>query len=360
MAELVLMKKSIFTLSALAIVALLIVIKVFVIDKDKKSIQAPPSKQPPALVTVTVVKPASVSNTIVITGDVIANEEVELRPEANGKIVKINFTEGGNVRKGQLLVKINDADLQANLRKLKAQLKLAEEKRDRLQKLLDINGVSKEDYDVAVNSAQSLQSDIDYTLAEIAKTEIYAPFDGVIGLKNISEGNYATPTSVIATIQQLNPLKIDFSVPERYASQVKTNTDVVFTTGTYKDEYKAKIYAIEPKIDPATRSLKVRALYNNNTSGKVFPGAFAQVKIGLNEDVASFLVPTQALVPAIRGSKAYVVKQGKVKFVDVETGMRNDSTVQVISGLYEGDSLVVTGVMSLRDEMNVVVKGVRK
>lgn len=341
----------------LAIVAL-VIIKIVVIDKGKKGAQGPPGKQPPAPVTVTVVKNAMVSNTIIVTGDVIANEEVELRPEANGKITKINFTEGSNVRKGQLLVKINDADLQATLRKLKSQLVLATEKKDRLAKLLKINGVSQEDYDLALNTAQGIQSDIDYTQAEIDKTEIYAPFDGVIGLKNISEGNYVTPTAIIATIQQLNPLKIDFSVPERYVSQVKNNSEITFTTGNSDVEFKAKIYAIEPKIDPATRSLKVRALYNN-TGTKVLPGAFAQVKLALQEDVASFLIPTEALIPTVRGQKAYLVQGGKIKSVQVETGMRNDSTIQITKGIAQGDTLVVTGIMSLRDEMDVVIKGIK-
>lgn len=352
------MKKVLLPLIIVVAIVALVLIKIFVIDKNKKAAQGPPGKQAPAPVTVTVVKNAMVSNNIIITGDVIANEEVELRPETSGKIVQINFSEGSNVRKGQLLVKINDADLQATLRKLKAQLKLADEKKGRLESLLKINGISQEEYDMSLSTSQSLQSDIDFTLAEIDKTEIYAPFDGVIGLKNVSQGAYATPATVVAVIQQLNPLKIDFSVPERYAAQVKNNSEIVFTTGTYGEKFKAKIYAIEPKIDPATRSLRVRALYSN-TGTKVFPGAFAQVTLSLTEDVASFLIPTQALTPTVRGQKAYVVKKGKVKTVEVETGMRNDSTIQIMSGLTQGDTLVVTGIMSLRDDMDVVIKGIK-
>lgn len=350
------MKKFLTTFIIILIIAGLALVKIFVIDAGKpKTGGAQAQKQPPSPVTVQLVAGAQVQNNIIITGDVIANEEVELRPEMSGKIVSINFTEGSAVRKGQLLVKINDADLQATLGKLKAQLKIAQEKEDRLEKLLKINGVSQEDFDIAKNSTQSLNSDIDYTKAQIDKTEIYAPFDGVVGLKSVSQGSYVTPATIIATVQQLKPLKIDFSVPERYASLITKNTEVVFSTRGGGQNLIAKILAIEPKIDPVTRTLRIRAIYPNS-DGKVMPGAFAEVKLDLKDNVTSYLVPTQALIPGVRGQKAFVVKDGKAKSVTVETGVRNDSTIQVLNGLQQGDSLVVTGVMVLRDNSPVIVK----
>jgi membrane fusion protein (multidrug efflux system) len=350
------MKKLRVPLIILVVVIALALLKNFVVDAGKNKAAGAQNKggQVPSPVTVAIVKPAMVQNNILITGDVIANEEVELRAEMSGKIVSINFTEGTTVHKGQLLVKINDADLQANLRKLTAQLKISQEKESRLEKLLKINGVSQEDYDIAQNSTQSLNSDIDYTKAQIAKTEIYAPFDGVVGLKSVSNGSYVTSANVIATIQQLNPVKIDFSVPERYAPLINKGTEVKFSTRSDNVERVAKILAIEPKIDPLTRTLRIRAVYPN-ADGKVLPGSFAEVKLDLQDDVASVLVPTQALIPGIRGQKAFIVKGGKAKLVDVVTGVRNDSTIQVIKGLNEGDSLVITGVMVLRDDVPVKI-----
>lgn len=334
----------------------LALLKIFVVDAGKVTAAGGQGKaQPPSPVTVAVVNPTNYASDIILTGDIIANEEVVLHAEVSGKITAINFTEGSQVSKGQLLVKINDADLQANLRKLKAQLVIANEKKDRLDKLLKVNGVSREDYDVAVNAVQDIEADIDYTKAQIAKTEIYAPFDGVVGLKNVSQGGYITPADAIATVQQLKPLKIDFSVPERYASLVSKQSAVNFSTGTGSANLQAKVYAIEPKIDPTTRTLRVRALYTN-ADGKVFPGAFAQIKLAVTEAVPSFLVPTQALIPGVRGQKAFVVQQGKAKQVDVQTGMRNDSTIQILGGLNPGDSLVVTGVMVLRDGSALSIK----
>lgn len=338
----------------------LVLVKIFVIDADKKT-QGGGGKpgQAPSPVTVAVVKSSLLSNNITVTGDIIANEEVELRPEINGKVIRIYFSEGAQVKKGQLLVKINDVDLQAQLRKLKAQLSLSDEKKGRLESLLKINGVSQEDYDIALNESQSLSADIDLVKANIEKTEIYAPFDGIVGLKSISEGSYVTPANVIATVQQLRPLKIDFSVPERYASIITPNSNVTFTTRTDDTERSAKVYAIEPKIDPATRSLKIRALYPN-ADLKLYPGSFAQIKLALTEDIESFLVPTQVLIPGVRGAKAFIIKDGKAKGVEVETGFRNDSTIQILKGLNEGDSLVVTGVMVLRDGGAVKVLGAKK
>jgi membrane fusion protein, multidrug efflux system len=339
----------------LIVIGLLAALKLFVIDAGKSKGGPQAKGQAPSPVTVTVVKSSNVQNYIEIGGDIIANEEVELRPEISGKVISINFTEGSTVRKGQLLVKINDADLQAQLRKLKSQLIIAQEREGRLDKLLQINGVSQEDFDIAKNSTQSLNADIDYTKALIDKTEIYAPFDGVVGLKSVSQGSYVTPANIIASIQQLKPVKLDFSVPERYASLISKNTDVNFTAGGADQEYKAKIFAIEPKIDPATRTLRIRCLYPN-ADGKVLPGAFAKVKLLFTDDISSFLVPSQALIPAIRGQKAFIIKKGVAKSVDIETGIRNDSTVQVLKGLNEGDSLVVTGVMVLRDDAKVIIK----
>jgi membrane fusion protein (multidrug efflux system) len=351
------MKKLRVPLIILVVIVILAALKIFVVDAGKKQTGGPQGKggTPPSPVTVAVVKPAQVQNNILITGDVIANEEVELRPEMGGKIVSINFSEGSFVHKGQLLVKINDADLQATLRKLKSQLIISQEKQDRLDKLLKINGVSQEDFEIAKNSTQSLNSDIDYTKAQIDKTEIYAPFDGVIGLKSVSQGSYVTSANVIATIQQLKPVKIDFSVPERYASLINKDTEIIFSTRGDVQERKAKILAIEPKIDPVTRTLRIRAIYPN-ADGKVLPGSFAEVKLDLQDNVASYLVPTQALIPGVRGQKAFIVKGGKAKSVDVETGVRNDSTIQVVKGLQEGDSLIVTGVMVLRDDSPLIIK----
>jgi membrane fusion protein (multidrug efflux system) len=350
------MKKLRVPLIILIVVVVLALLKIFVVDAGKNKGGQAQGKggQAPSPVTVALVKPARVENNILITGDVIANEEVELRPEMSGKIVSINFTEGAFVRKGQLLVKINDADLQATLRKLNAQLKISQEKEDRLDKLLKINGVSQEDFDIAKNSTQSLNSDIDFTKAQIAKTEIYAPFDGVVGLKSVSNGSYVTSANVIATIQQLKPVKIDFSVPERYSPLITSSTEVKFNTRGDDQLRVAKILAIEPKIDPATRTLRIRAIYPN-TDGKVLPGSFAEVKLDLQDNVESYLVPTQALIPGIRGQKAFVVKGGKAKSVDVVTGIRNDSTIQVLKGLKEGDSLIVTGVMVLRDDAAIKI-----
>lgn len=350
------MKKLRVPLIILIVVVVLALLKIFVVDAGKNKGGQAQGKggQAPSPVTVALVKPARVENNILITGDVIANEEVELRPEMSGKIVSINFTEGAFVRKGQLLVKINDADLQATLRKLNAQLKISQEKEDRLDKLLKINGVSQEDFDIAKNSTQSLNSDIDFTKAQIAKTEIYAPFDGVVGLKSVSNGSYVTSANVIATIQQLKPVKIDFSVPERYSPLITSSTEVKFTTRGDDQLRVAKILAIEPKIDPATRTLRIRAIYPN-TDGKVLPGSFAEVKLDLQDNEESYLVPTQALIPGIRGQKAFVVKGGKAKSVDVVTGIRNDSTIQVLKGLKEGDSLIVTGVMVLRDDAAIKI-----
>ena len=171
----------------------------------------PGAAQPSNNVSVYILKSEKLSNEVYASGTILANEEVQLHPELSGKIVQINFQEGSNVSKGQLLIKINDADLQANYKKLQLQFALAEEKLKRQKQLISVNGISQEEFDIAQNQYDVIKADIDFAIAQIAKTEIKAPFDGIIGLKSISEGAYVTPNNVIATMQQLSNLRIDFT-----------------------------------------------------------------------------------------------------------------------------------------------------
>ncbi|HSZ72780.1 MAG TPA: efflux RND transporter periplasmic adaptor subunit, partial [Cytophagaceae bacterium] len=229
----------------------------------------PPAATP---VNIVVAKKEKFSEQITSTGTALANEDASLMPEVAGKVIKIYFKEGTLVMKNQLLLKINDSDLQAQLQKLELQVKLAEEQSNRQKQLLDINGVSKQDYDISLNTVNTLKADLEYQRAQIRKTEMRAPFTGVVGLKNVSEGSYISPATVVADIQQLTPMKLDFSIPEKYAPMLFVGDPVNFTMEGIDAVFKAKIFAIEPKIDLATRTVKIRALCYDHQN-KLFPGA---------------------------------------------------------------------------------------
>ncbi|MGZ3866718.1 MAG: efflux RND transporter periplasmic adaptor subunit [Bacteroidia bacterium] len=316
------------------------------------------SKAPAVPVTVVVVQGAKVENKITVSGNVIANEEATLKPESAGKIISLEIKEGAEVQKGQLLAKLNDAPLQAQLKKVTVQQKLAAEKEQRMKQLLEVKGVSQDEYDIALSNLNAANADIDLLRAQIMETEIRAPFNGIVGLKNVSEGNYISTSDVIASIQQIDPVKIDFSIPEKYADKIKTNDTVYISMDGSNKKYKATIYALDPKIDVNTRSLKVRALCKNGKH-EIFPGAYAQVTLVLHLE-NSVIIPTMAVIPDLRGQKTFVVKNGKAEPVKIETGVRTDSTVQVISGLTSGDTVVTGGILSLKPGVPVKIQGQKK
>ncbi len=301
-----------------------------------------------------IVKAEELANNIITSGTVLANEEVELKSEVDGKITNIYFKEGTSVKKGDLLVKINDAELRAQLEKAKYNLKLLEDREYRQRVLLQKEAISQEDYDVSLNELNVVKSDTELVKAQIDKTEIRAPFDGVIGLKNVSEGAFVNTQTVIATLQDINPIKIDFSIPEKYSGSVKVGDEIKFKIVGKEDTYTGKVYAIEPKIDPQTRTLKLRALYSN-ASRNIFPGSFANVELVLHEIQGALMVPTYSIIPELKGQKIFLCKNGKAFSQSVEIGIRTDTRVQITNGLAPNDTLIISGILQLKDDSPVTI-----
>jgi len=337
------------------VISALAFIKIKFLSKNVPEKSQQKGKNTLVVVNAYIAKAEKFKNTIFSSGTIIANEEVILMPETSGRIIKINFKEGSHVFKGQLLVKINDADLQAQYKKLQIQLELIDEKTASLKKLLDINGVSKEEYDSMINQAKSIHADMDYTKSQISKTEIYAPFSGIIGLTNISEGTYVTPSTTIAAVQQIDPIQIDFFVSEKYATQVRKNDELTFTVEGLPETFSGKIFAIEPKINPATRSLEMRALCPNK-SEKLFPGSFAKIELALKETDNTILIPTEAIIPDLKSQKVYLIKSGKAVPSIVETGDRTPSRIEILSGIQPGDTVITTGILQLKPDADVKLK----
>ena len=310
-------------------------------------------------VRVQTVKAENVRTQFSAVGNIMAMEEAELRSEVSGKITELYIKEGSKVKKGALLVKINDADLRAQLKKLQSEANTAKAQLERLQALIALRGVSQEEVDRASSTLDAARADIEGVYAQIAKTEIRAPFDGTIGLRYVSPGSYVTPASPIAVIQQADRIKLDFSIPERYASRISVGDSVFFTFEGNERTYTGNIYATEPKIDLATRTLRVRAVCDN-PGGKILPGTFAKVALVLRSQ-ESIMVPSEAVVPDLKGKKVYIVKGGKAVAVPVEAGQRTESSVEILSGLSPGDSLITEGLMQLRPDTPVkIMKGGRK
>ena len=288
------------------------------------------------------------------SGTILPDEEVELSFETSGKIVDINFTEGARVKKGELLAKINDRQLQAQLLKLQAQTKLTEEKEFRQRSLLEKDAISRESYDQIATELQEFEADILLVQARIAETELRAPFDGIIGLRLLSEGSYATPSTKIVRLVKIRPLKIEFSIPERYAGELKPGFPIEFRLDGNNNVYKASVYAVEPKVDINTRSIAVRALYPN-TNEELKPGRFASISMRLAQIDNTIAIPTEAIIPEMDGEMVFIYKSGKAFPVKVTTGLRTESLIQITEGLHFGDTLLTSGILQLRQDLPVVL-----
>ena len=303
-----------------------------------------------------VIRPEAIENIVRSSGTILASESVDLITEAAGRIEKITFKEGSHVRKNDLLVKINDDDLQAQLKKTKLQIQLASEQEKRQKQLYEINGISKEQYDIALNLVNTLKADRENLVASIRKREIRSPFDGIIGLRYISEGGYVSQTTRIASVQKINPLKVDFSIPEKYSDDVSVGDVINFSGDDTKLQFSGKLYAVEPKIDPVTRTLQLRALCDNKNE-KIFPGAYVQIELRLKNIPDALMVPSQSIIPVLKGQSILVKRKGVVVSLPVKSGIRTASNVQILSGISAGDTVLTTGLMQARPGMpvNVVI-----
>lgn len=309
-------------------------------------------------VTAEVIRLRSLTDEIVVSGRLLPDEEVNLSFETSGKITSINFTEGTRVSKGQLLAKVNDGPLQAQLKKLESQLQLAQDRVYRQSALLQKDAVSKEAYEEAQTNLASLKADIDLVKENIAQTELRAPFDGVIGLRQVSEGSYASTGTVVATLTKISPLKIEFAVPERYAGEIKQGMNLSFNVEGRLESMDARIYATESQVDMTTHTLPVRALYPN-LHGELQPGRFANIRLKTQEIAEAIAIPTEAIVPEMGVDKVFLYKSGKAQPVTVTKGIRNEERVQVLTGLTPGDTLITSGTMQLRTGLSVTLDEVK-
>lgn len=328
-------------------------------DCGKKKNKEDLSKKtdPPAVVDVIVAQNQAISSITEANGSILANEFVELHPEVSGRIIYLNIPEGTTVNKGTVLARINDSDLQAQLNKTKVQLDLSQKTEQRLSKLLSINGIGQADYDAALNQVNSLNADLEYTKVLIDKTILRAPFSGVIGLRQVSPGAYVTPATLLATMQQVNQLKVDFTVPEEYSGIIQKGSVVeVAVEGQNKSRCRAVVIAREPQINQTTRNLLIRAMLTNCRAN---PGTFAKVYFNAGFARNSITIPTNAIIPDDKNKKIVVIKGGKATYAFIETGIRKESFVEITKGVSVGDTIVVDGVLFARPDKPVKIRSVK-
>lgn len=322
--------------------------------KSKENIAERKNAASALVVNAVVVKPERFANSLSISGTIEANEEIALRSQTSGIVTALYFEEGSVARQGQSLLQIDNSELKAQLSQAQTRQNLSAQNERRASQLLEKEGISQQDYDIALADSKALQAQTQLIRAQLAKTTVKAPFTGTIGLRAISVGEYVSPDIVIANLVNTNPLKLTFSVPEKYAAQIKNNVKLTFTVSGSEKKYVATVYAIEPSIEAATRTMQLRARAENS-AGELRPGAFANISLPLSVIEKALLVPTEAVVPVQNGKKVFVVRNGKAQEVKVETATRREKDILITSGLQAGDTVLTTGVMSLKPATPVKV-----
>jgi membrane fusion protein, multidrug efflux system len=327
---------------------------IFACSKEKKSTALNNRQTGPLVVDGFLVEPQTLNDNIEVPGTLLPAEETQLRSEVSGRIIKLNIVEGTTVQQGTILVKLFDNDLQAQLNKLKVQLQIAIKTQERQRELLTINGISQQEYDLTALQVDNLNADIEAVKIDISKTEIRAPYTGKIGLRNVSLGTYLSTNDVVATIRQVTKMKIEFSIPEKYAQYIAEGYKVKFKIDGSSNEHAAVVLATENGVDQSTRTLRVRA-HVTGDHPELVPGIFAKVNLQLGNNAKALLVPTQAVLPQARNKQVILLRKDSAQFVVVETGIRDSAFVQILSGLKQGDTVITTGLMALRPNAKVKV-----
>ena len=311
----------------------------------------------PMSVDAFVVKETTVSEDVEVPGSLRPFEETQIRAEVGGRVVQMNIKEGSLVQKGTLLVKLFDEDLKAQLRKLRVQLQIKEKTEERNRELLEISGISQQEYDLSTLEVENLRADIESTQIAISKTEIRAPYRGVVGLRNISLGSYISPSDIVTTIRQVDQLKLEFSVPEKYAKDIGKGYAVKFRVDGGTADHTATVMATENNVDQSTRTLQVRAIVTEKNK-ELVPGVFARVNLQLGRNEEALLVPTQALIPTIRNKQVVLLRGDNAQFAVVETGLRDSAFVEIIHGVNVGDTVITTGLMAIRPDSKVRISNI--
>lgn len=348
-------KTIIFIVIAIIILGLIIYPK---LKPEETGTQVSTRQDRPVLqVEAKIINPGRIENKIKITGAILANESVALKSEISGKIDKIYFQEGQHVKKGTLLLTINDDEMVAQVERLKYTQKLNEDIEYRLRQLLEKEAISREEYEIGLTTLNTTLSEIKEREARLSKHKLYAPFDGIIGLRQVSEGSYLSPSDLVVNIYNINPIKVEFSVPGKYSSLINKADSIHFKIEASENLFTGIIYAFEPRIDPRTRTLKIRAICNNDDE-ILMPGQFVNIDYTLNVLPYALMVPSESVIPELNRHKLFTYKNGLVSQEVVNIGLRTEKEVQITQGISPGDTVITTGILQIRHGLPVNITNI--
>ena len=350
------MNKPVRNISIILIVvilgALLIVPKLISEKNKTQTPSGPNTSQQEISADAFIIKEIDLENEVATVGTIIANEEVEIKSELTRKITGIYFKEGTFVPKGKILFKLDDSDILARLRKLDLDEELNIKQQDREKQLLDKGLLTPDEYEVRETNIEKIKADIEVLEVELSKTEIRAPFSGVAGFRNVSMGSLVNNTNILTTIQDISRVKVDFSIPEKYIAVFRPGQDITFRVEGYDEDFTGKVISYEPKLNESTRSIILRATANNKGS-KLLPGSFVKVKLQLEDINNAVMIPTESVVPKLKGQSVFLYQNGLAVSKDVELGIRTEKEVQITSNLNIGDTVISTNILRLKPNSKV-------
>jgi len=319
---------------------------------------APPERSaaPPdqlAAVQTVRLKPTAFESKLTFNGTLVADNAIDIKSELRGKIDSIAFDDGQPVATGDLIVKIESGELAAELSSVREQLGLATTNAQRLQNLFSSGSVTASERDDAVSRREVLKAEERRLALRLDKSSILAPFSGTLGLREVSLGDLVEADTLITTLQSIDDLKVDFSVPERYQALLRVGTPVTLWVTGYEEPFSAEVRAISPRVDVATRTIRVRA-HVANQARQLRPGNYARVEL-ISRDEAALLVPSVAVLQSLEAVSVFTVREGVVVRKEVTTGNRSATQVQILQGLQPGEQVITSGVQSVRDGQRVEV-----
>lgn len=310
---------------------------------------------PPTAVEAITVRPGSARREIAAVGTIRANEAVTIVTEIAGRVEEIAFGEGGRVSKGALLLRLDQSIAAAERDRARASLALSEANLKRAEALLDQSAISERERDEALAQYRLDEAQLRLQEAQLDKTSIRAPFSGMIGLRRISVGSYLLPGTPITTLDDIDPVKVEFRIPESYAGQIRTGRKVTVSVDALPDRaFDGTIYAIDPQIDDKGRSLLLRARLANR-GGELRPGMFAAIRLALGEERQALFIPEEGVISQGGRQIVYKVVAGKVETAIVKTGLRRRGEVEIVSGLQAGEIVITAGHLKVRPGSAVTI-----
>lgn len=301
----------------------------------------------------------SFARTVSTTANLLPFEQVDIKAPVAGNVLAIYFKEGERVGKGEQLIRIDDRSWRAQLQGLQAQLERARSELERNQELIEREGISREELEQAEAQVRNLEAQAKELRVNIQLANVKAPLSGQLGMRDFSLGDYLQQGQTITQLVQKDRLRVDFTIPAEYAPHVRQDQEMTVIASATGDTLQALVYAISPAISLNSREIRIRGLLDNR-EGQFIPGDFAQVQLNITQKEEALLIPAEAVLPEAETHVVFKAQNGRAMRQEVSLGLRTPSRIQILEGLSQGDTVLITGLMQVEDSSRIEVEALKE